>query len=90
MLGGNKGLGFLVIIILIGALLGAVLGEIIGVIFPNKDSFVNKIFTTGISPGFKVDSVNLYVIKINFGMRVKLNLCSVIGACLAVYFFKFL
>ena len=85
----RKGLGQLVIILIMGALIGSIIGEVIGEFFPSSGSLIHRIFVTGISPGFKPFPINLYVILFTIGISVKLNLCSAVGIVLAAYLYRF-
>lgn len=85
----RRGIGQLIIILILGALIGSIIGEIIGEFFPSSSSLMHRIFVSGITPGFDNVDINLYVIEIILGIRVKLNLCSALGIILAVYLYRF-
>lgn len=85
----RRSIGFLVIIVILGALIGSVIGELVGHYF-SKGALMYKIFTTGINPGFEVPEIDLAVINFKFAMSVKLNVCSALGMILAAYLYRHL
>lgn len=85
----SRGVGHLIVILIMGALIGSIIGQIVGAFFPSSGSLIHRIFVSGISPGFKPMPINLYVILLTVGITVKLNLCSAVGIVMAAYLYRF-
>jgi len=83
----RRGVGFFIVIVILGALIGSIIGEIVGHFF-GAGTLIRKVFTSGISPGFEARDFNLYVIVLTLGIGLKLNLCSALGMVLAAYLYK--
>ena len=83
--GRGKGIGFWLLILIIGALIGSIAAEIIGLFFHNEASLIHKLFIAGINPGFEPRLINLYVLDFTFGFHLKLNLLTGMGFIGAIY-----
>ncbi|MCD5401791.1 DUF4321 domain-containing protein [candidate division NPL-UPA2 bacterium] len=81
----GKGIGFWLLVLIIGALIGSIVAEIIGLFFQDETSLIHRLFIAGFSPGFEPREINLYVLNFTFGFRIKLNLLTLIGAIGAIY-----
>ncbi len=68
----------LFVFIIIGGLLGGILGEILHVIAPTH-------FMPGLSPPLTID---LVLMKLTLGFSIKVNIISVLGMFVGVYFYK--
>lgn len=87
----RRGLGILVVSILIGALAGSAVGEVIGLVFGNfmPGSMVEKFFLHAIVDYvFPSATLNLIICTITFGFTLKINMVSIIGIGVAVYYFR--
>jgi hypothetical protein len=67
-------------------LVGSLLGEVIGHICP--DGVVKQFFTKSITPGFMLEEIKLVVLNLTFGIKLKLNIMSILGIVIAVYYFR--
>ncbi len=85
----SRGVGRLIVILIMGALIGSIIGQVIGTFFPSSGSLIHRVFVSGISPGFRPIPINLYVILLTVGITVKLNLCSAVGIVMAAYLYRF-
>lgn len=97
----NKGnnIGRLLIFILVGLIAGGVLGEALGAVLgqigvmaggsidnPVRNTFVKAFeFDLGFKDGWALD---LYTVKLRFGLGFKFNLCSLLGMILSLYVMK--
>jgi len=77
---GRRGLGFLIVLLVVGGLLGSLIGTALGNIWP----FINQ----GLPPiGFETVTIDLAVIIFTFGLTLKFNVASTIGLFLALFFY---
>lgn len=83
----RKTLWLLLLFILLGGLLGGILGEILRVMAPKGT--IQNIFTTSLTPGLNPPvTVDLVLLKLTFGIVLKLNLLSFLGMFLGIYLYK--
>ena len=77
----------LLIFVLIGGLLGGILGEILHVMAPQGtiQSIFSTYFTPGIDPPL---TINLVLIKLVFGLSIKINILSILGMFVGIYLYK--
>ena len=82
----RKSLGWIFLIILLGALVGSALGEILGIVLPEgvvKEFFLKSaVFSIG--PG----TIDIVVLTLTLGFSIKLNIIGVIGIVLVGYFLR--
>jgi hypothetical protein len=83
--GSGKGIGFWLLILIIGALIGSVVAQIIGLFFHDQASLIYKFFIAGTNLGFEPRLINLYVFDFTFGFHLKLNLFTLLGFIGAIY-----
>ncbi|WP_447979662.1 DUF4321 domain-containing protein [Candidatus Nitrospira bockiana] len=77
----------LIVFILLGGMLGGILGEILRVMAPKGT--IQNIFTTALTPGIEPPlTVNLVLLKVTFGLVVKMNLLTFLGIFLGIYLYK--
>jgi hypothetical protein len=77
----------LLLFILLGGLLGGILGEILRVMAPKGT--IQNIFTTALTPGLNPPvAVDLVLLKLTFGIVLKMNLLSFLGMFLGIYLYK--
>ena len=82
----KKGIGWIFVVILIGAFIGTALGEVLGLILPEgvvKEFFLRSA-TFGLSPG----TLNLVVFTFTVGFSFKINVISVLGVVIIAYFLR--
>lgn len=77
----------LFVFLLIGGLLGGILGEILQVISPQGtiQNIFSTYFSVGITQPFTLD---LILVKLTLGFRLKINILSILGTCAGVYLYK--
>lgn len=77
----------LLIFVLIGGLLGGILGEILHVMAPQGT--IQSIFSTHFTPGIDPPlTINLVLIKLVFGLSIKINILSILGMFVGIYLYK--
>jgi hypothetical protein len=77
----------LLLFILLGGLLGGILGEILRVMAPKGT--IQNIFTTALTPGINPPvTLDLVLLKLTFGVVLKMNLLSFLGMFLGIYLYK--
>ncbi len=91
----RRSISILALVLIIGAMLGTLLGNLLGAILP--DGVVRDFFLTGI--GFDlagmvgnqngVITLNLIVLKLQFGLSLYFNFTSIIGLATAYYFLRY-
>jgi hypothetical protein len=86
----RRGLGKLVLVILVGAVVGSAVGEVIGLVLGNfmPDSMVEKFFLEAFTYTFPPATLPLVVFSVTFGFVLKINIISVVGIGVAVYYFR--
>ncbi len=73
----RRSVWLLLLLVLIGGLIGSLVGALLGGILPVLNMDLN---TMGLEPF----TIELIVLKITFGIMLKLNLASIIGFILAI------
>jgi hypothetical protein len=84
----KKNLGFITLIIILGALIGSALGEIIAFILPVgvvKEFFL-KSATASIGPG----TLNIIILTITLGFSFKINVIGILGVVIAAYLLRWI
>ncbi len=82
---GRKGIGFWLLVLIVGALIGGIVAEIIGLFFQDQASLIHQLFIAGIELGFDPRPINLYVLDFTFGLSVTVNLLTLMGLIGAIY-----
>lgn len=100
MMGKNSSVGRLVVFILLGLVLGGILGEVLGLVLGqigvlsggDMNNPIRNFFVASFEPslGIKDNGIllDLYMVKIRFGLGFKFNVCSGIGMALSLYIMK--
>jgi len=70
----------------LGMLMGSLMGELISEFM--VDGVVKDFFTRSIAPGFSPSTLDLVVLRLTFGLTLKLNVISVVGVALAAYLLR--
>lgn len=82
----KKSIGWILVIILLGALIGTALGEVLALILPQgvvKDFFLRSAeFSVGPA------TLNLVILTFTLGFSIKMNVISVIGIGIAAYLLR--
>ncbi len=86
----RRGLGLLIVVILIGAITGSAVGEVIGLLFGHflPGSMVEKFFLTAAEYVFPPATLPLVICSITFGFTLKINIISLIGIGIGLYYFR--
>ncbi|HHY06567.1 MAG TPA: DUF4321 domain-containing protein [Clostridia bacterium] len=78
----GRGLGFLIVLLIIGGLIGSLLGLALGNVWPVMNQTLPVI-------GFEPVTIDLSIIILTFGFTLQLNVASTIGLLLAfIIYFK--
>ncbi|MFC1586018.1 DUF4321 domain-containing protein [Fibrobacterota bacterium] len=89
----------LIIFIIVGLVLGGILGEVLGKVLGQIgiisgggiDNPVRNFFVSAFEPSFgikKTEIIDLYMIKLRFGLGFKFNTCSILGLITSLYIMK--
>jgi len=79
----RRGIGYFVLVFVVGAVAGSAVGELIGHLAPHGALY--SILTRGTSIGIPNFSVDLLAFALSFGLTLRLNLCTVLGVAAAFY-----
>jgi hypothetical protein len=82
----KRGVGFFLLVLVVGAVAGSLLGEILGHVVPN--GVLHEIFSRGVSVGVPHFSVNLLALTFSLGFTLRVNLCTLIGLVTAFSFLR--
>jgi ABC-type antimicrobial peptide transport system permease subunit len=82
----KRSIALLVISIIVGMLLGSLLGELVAFVCPA--GVVKDFFLKSITPECGPFTVNLLVVTFTLGIGFKLNIASVLGVFIAVYYLR--
>ncbi len=82
----KRGIGFFILVLVVGAVAGSLLGEILGHVVPS--GVLHEIFSRGVSVGLPHFSVNLLALTFSFGFTLRVNLCTLIGLVAAFSFMR--
>ena len=84
----KKNLGFITLIIILGALIGSALGELLAFILPPgvvKEFFL-KSAVASIGPG----TLNIIILTITLGFSLKVNTIGILGIVIAAYLLRWI
>ena len=100
----NSSFGRLLLFVILGLIIGGVLGECFGFVFGKLGELMNAggynnivhnffvrpfwAFYTGDGNTMKPFVLDLYMIKISFGLALKLNVMSLVGLVVGLYIMK--
>ena len=82
----QRSLGFIIVIIFIGAIIGTALGELVAFILP--DGVVKQFFLRSALVGFEPFLLNLGVFSFTVGFSFKLNIIGIIGIAITAYILR--
>jgi hypothetical protein len=83
----KKSAGAILVVLIIGGLIGSLFSRGIGLVLP--EGVVKNFFLWGIhDKGFYVENLDLFVFRITVGLRITLNMASVLGIALAAYILR--
>ena len=79
--------GSTILMIVLGGILGGYVGELLGLLVPT--GILHTIFTQSLPIGFDTPMVlDLRIIILTFGIKILLNVFSVVGMILGLYYSK--
>jgi len=96
----SAGVGRLVVFIFLGLILGGILGEVLGLVLGqigvlsggDMNNPIRNFFVASFEPsiGIKDNGIllDLYMVKLRFGLGFKFNMCSFLGVFLSLYIMK--
>ena len=79
----RKSLGFILIVLVLGALIGSALGEVLAYIIPN--GVVKQFFLKSASASIGPGTFNIIILTITLGLSIKVNIVGIIGILIAAY-----
>ncbi|MGH7452776.1 MAG: DUF4321 domain-containing protein [bacterium] len=82
----KRSLGFIVVVLLLGALTGTLLGELAGFLLPA--GVVKDFFLKSGEIGFGPSTLNAVLFSITLGLTLKINVVGLIGIGVAVYLLR--
>jgi hypothetical protein len=82
----RKSLGFVFLILIIGAIIGTALGELIAYLLP--EGVVEQFFLKSATIGFEPFTVNLGIISFTLGFKFILNVIGIVGIAFAAYMLR--
>ena len=78
-------IAFLIFILIIGALIGTITGELLAILV-GEGSKMYSFFNLGVTPSFGPAKLDLIIMGITFGIKLKITLCGIIGMLLCAFF----
>ena len=83
----KRSMGIIFISLILGAAIGTILGEVLGLTLP--EGVVKRFFLQSVSWGISPVTLDLLVVTVTFGLRVKFNISSVLGLGVVYYFLRY-
>lgn len=84
MAAGQRSVGLIVLILLIGGVIGSFLGELAGSLLP--EGWFQNLLTSGPTVGLKSPAtLDLQFFSISLGLAIKVNLVAVLGLIIAAF-----
>ncbi len=84
-----KNVGILIVTLFVGVLIGGALGQLLGLLLPSEHivtkALVNPLITYDAGPW----DLNLIILLITFGFKIKFNFFSILGIVGAWYYHKY-
>lgn len=84
----KKSWGLIILVLIIGALIGSALGEVLAYVLP--DGVVKQFFLKSFIPTFGPGTVDIGILKLTFGISLKINFISIIGITIAAYVLRWI
>ncbi len=82
----KKSLGFILIVIVLGALIGSALGEVIALLIPA--GVVHQFFLKSATAALGPTTLDIIIMTFTIGFSIKLNITGVIGIFIAAYILR--
>ncbi|MFC1484078.1 DUF4321 domain-containing protein [Candidatus Neomarinimicrobiota bacterium] len=83
----KRSIAVIFLTLIIGAAIGTILGDVLGMILP--EGVVKQFFLQSVSWGISPVTLDVIVMNITFGLRIKFNISSVLGLAGAYYFLRY-
>jgi hypothetical protein len=83
----KRSIAVMFLVLIIGAAVGTILGDVLGMILP--EGVVKQFFLQSVSWGISPVTLDVIVMTITFGLRIKFNISSVLGLAAAYYFLRY-
>lgn len=83
----KRSIAVIFLVLIIGAAIGTILGDVLGMIMP--EGVVKQFFLQSVSWGISPVTLDVIVMTITFGLRIKFNISSVLGLAAAYYFLRY-
>lgn len=83
----TRSIGIIVLTLILGAALGAVMGDVLALTFP--EGVVKQFFLQSVSWGISPVTVDMIVINVTFGLRLKFSVVSIFGLGVVYYFLRY-
>ncbi len=83
----KRSITIIFIALILGAAIGTILGEVLGLMLP--EGVVKQFFLQSVSWGISPVTLDLLVVTVTFGLRVKFNISSVLGLGAVYYFLRY-
>ena len=83
----KRSLGIVFLVLLFGAITGTLLGNAVGLILP--EGVVKEFFLSSFSWGLTPVTLDLLIVSVTFGLRIKFNISSLLGLAFAYYFLRY-
>ena len=83
----KRSIAVIFLVLIIGAAIGTILGDVLGMILP--EGVVKQFFLQSVSWGVSPVTLDVIVMTITFGLRIKFNISSVLGLAVAYYFLRY-
>jgi hypothetical protein len=83
----RRSLGFVTLVILLGAIVGTLLGHLLGMILPD-DSVVEEFFLKSGDLALGPGTLNAGIFKLTLGFELHINVVGLIGVIVAVYLLR--
>ncbi len=83
----KRSIGIIFMSLILGAAIGTILGEVLGLTLP--EGVVKQFFLQSVSWGISPVTMDLLVVTVTFGLRVKFNISSVLGLGAVYYFLRY-
>ncbi|MCK4579240.1 MAG: DUF4321 domain-containing protein [Candidatus Marinimicrobia bacterium] len=83
----KRSIAILFVALIFGAAFGALLGDVLGLLLP--EGVVKQFFLQSVSWGLSPTTIDLLVISVTFGLRLKFSISSVLGLGIVYYFLRY-
>jgi hypothetical protein len=82
----RRSIGFIILVIFVGAAIGTILGELVALILPA--GVVQDFFTRSWMPELGPATLKLVLFELTLGLKLKVNSAGVIGIGVAIYLLR--